>query len=82
LLVVDWGAVMDGYVSDLTRTFAIGEVDAEWNKIAAVGWRQPGAMPVAPVSHAPSTVRPFGDRQGSYGQYFTHRTGRDRDGER
>ncbi|HEX7620671.1 MAG TPA: Xaa-Pro peptidase family protein, partial [Anaerolineales bacterium] len=33
LLVVDWGAAVDGYVSDLTRTFAVGEVDAEYRKI-------------------------------------------------
>src|SRR5512144_773440 len=29
LLVVDWGAASDGYISDLTRTFAVGEVDGE-----------------------------------------------------
>ncbi|MFA5873829.1 MAG: Xaa-Pro peptidase family protein, partial [Anaerolineales bacterium] len=33
LLVVDWGAAVDGYVSDLTRTFAVGEVEAEYRKI-------------------------------------------------
>ena len=33
LLVVDWGATYDGYVSDLTRTFAVGEVDDECRKI-------------------------------------------------
>src|SRR5215208_6859207 len=33
LLVVDWGATYDGYISDLTRTFAVGEVDAEFQKI-------------------------------------------------
>jgi Xaa-Pro dipeptidase len=27
LLVVDWGATCDGYISDLTRTFGVGEVD-------------------------------------------------------
>jgi Xaa-Pro dipeptidase len=29
LLVIDWGATHDGYISDLTRTFAVGEVDDE-----------------------------------------------------
>ena len=29
LLVVDWGANVNGYASDLTRTFAIGEVEPE-----------------------------------------------------
>jgi Xaa-Pro aminopeptidase len=27
LLVVDWGAMLDGYASDCTRTFATGEID-------------------------------------------------------
>ena len=29
LVVVDWGAQLDGYCSDCTRTFASGELDAE-----------------------------------------------------
>jgi Xaa-Pro dipeptidase len=33
LLVVDWGAAYGGYISDLTRTFAVCEVDAECQKI-------------------------------------------------
>src|SRR5215207_4008296 len=33
LLVVDWGATYDGYISDRTRTFAVGEVDEEYQKI-------------------------------------------------
>src|SRR5689334_9557787 len=33
LLVVDWGASYDGYISDLTRTFAVGEVEDEYKKI-------------------------------------------------
>src|SRR5215213_7069089 len=33
LLVVDWGATYDSYISDLTRTFAVGEVEDEYRKI-------------------------------------------------
>jgi len=33
LLVVDWGAGYGGYISDLTRTFAVGNVDEEYTKI-------------------------------------------------
>src|SRR6185369_5703717 len=33
LLVVDWGAAYEGYISDLTRTFAVGEVEAEYQTI-------------------------------------------------
>src|SRR5512143_905318 len=36
LLVIDWGAGLDGYASDLTRTFAVGEVESEFQKIAAL----------------------------------------------
>ena len=32
LLVVDWGAAYDGYISDFTRTFAVGEVDEEYQR--------------------------------------------------
>jgi Xaa-Pro dipeptidase len=33
LLVVDWGAAYAGYISDLTRTFAVGKVDEEYREI-------------------------------------------------
>ena len=36
LLVVDWGAAVDGYISDLTRTFAVGKVDEQYRKIHQV----------------------------------------------
>ena len=79
LLVVDWGAVVDGYVSDLTRTFAIGQVDAEWTRIAAVvlaanhAGRDAG-RPGVPCSNVDQAARSVIERAG-YGQYFTHRTG-------
>jgi Xaa-Pro dipeptidase len=36
LLVIDYGANVNGYFSDITRTFAIGEVDPECQKIADI----------------------------------------------
>ncbi|MEN8174074.1 MAG: Xaa-Pro peptidase family protein, partial [Chloroflexota bacterium] len=36
LLVIDWGASVDGYFSDITRTFAIGQVDPELAKIVEI----------------------------------------------
>lgn len=33
LLVVDWGAVVDGYCSDCTRTLATGELDGEAREV-------------------------------------------------
>jgi Xaa-Pro dipeptidase len=79
LLVVDWGATVDGYISDLTRTFAVGKVDAEYEKIhrivqeanlAGRAAAKPG-VPCAVVDIAARTVI----EKAGYGQYFTHRTG-------
>ena len=36
LLVIDWGAAYGGYYSDITRTFAIGEVEPELTLIAQI----------------------------------------------
>lgn len=79
LLVIDWGATYDGYISDLTRTFAVGEVDDEYKKIhkivqeanaAGRAAAKPG-VPCADVDKAARTVI----EQAGYGRYFTHRTG-------
>jgi Xaa-Pro dipeptidase len=79
LLVVDWGAAVDGYISDLTRTFAVGTVDAEYRNIhqivleANAAGRAAGkpGLPCAVVDQAARTVI----EQAGYGKYFTHRTG-------
>jgi Xaa-Pro dipeptidase len=79
LLVIDYGAAFDDYISDITRTFAVGEVDAEFEKIhkivqeanavgRAVG--KPG-VPCAEVDKAARGVI----EQAGYGEYFRHRTG-------
>ena len=36
LLIIDWGARMNGYISDITRTFAIGEVSSQLQEIYQV----------------------------------------------
>ena len=79
LLVVDWGAAYEGYISDLTRTFAVGEVDDEYQKIhkivqeANAAGRAAGkpGVPCAAVDKAARDVI----EQAGYGVYFTHRTG-------
>jgi Xaa-Pro dipeptidase len=79
LLVVDWGAAVDGYVSDLTRTFAVGDVNYEYRKIhrivmeANAAGREAGkpGVPCANVDLAARTVIV----KAGYGKYFTHRTG-------
>jgi Xaa-Pro dipeptidase len=79
LLVIDWGASYGGYVSDLTRTFAVGEVDEESKKIhqlvkeANAAGRAAGKVgcACAEVDRAARTVI----RSAGYAEYFTHRTG-------
>jgi Xaa-Pro dipeptidase len=79
LVTIDWGATRHGYVADLTRTFAIGEVDDELKRIyelvkranaAAKAATRPG-MSAAEVDAAARKVI----ADGGYGQYFVHRVG-------
>lgn len=79
LLVVDWGAAVDGYISDLTRTFAIGDVDPVFGRIhqvvqAANLAGRTEAMPGKPCSGVDKAARQVIEDAG-YGVYFTHRTG-------
>ncbi len=79
LLVVDWGATVDGYISDLTRTFAVGEVDPEFKKIAAIVHKANEAgrlagRPGVPCANVDKAARNLIEQAG-YGVYFTHRTG-------
>ncbi|MCC7118478.1 MAG: aminopeptidase P family protein [Anaerolineales bacterium] len=79
LLVVDWGARYNGYISDLTRTFAVGEVDDECKKIhqivqAANAAGRAAAKPGAPCANVDQAARDVIEAAG-YGKYFTHRTG-------
>jgi Xaa-Pro dipeptidase len=79
LLVVDWGATYDGYISDLTRTFAVGEVDDEYKKIHEIVQEanaagRAAAKPGVPCSNVDKAARDVIEKAG-YGMYFTHRTG-------
>lgn len=79
LMVIDWGAVYQGYVSDLTRTFAIGKVDPEFEKIVEITVRANEAgrkvsragIPAGDVDRAARSVI----RDAGYADFFTHRTG-------
>jgi Xaa-Pro dipeptidase len=79
MLVVDWGAAYNGYISDLTRTFAIGDVDDECRKIhqivqeANAAGRAAG-KPGVPCAAVDIATRDVIEKSG-YGKYFTHRTG-------
>jgi len=79
LLVIDWGAAYGGYFSDITRTFAIGEVEPELTRVARIvkEANQAGRAAVRPgvraeeVDHAAREVI----EKAGYGKLFIHRTG-------
>lgn len=79
LLIIDWGASFSGYFSDLTRTFAIGEVGETEKRIHDLvrqanreGRRAGGAgVTCSEVDRAARDVI----ESGGYGEYFIHRTG-------
>lgn len=79
LLVIDWGAIHAGYVSDLTRTFSIGQAEPEYQVIAKLveqanaAGRQ-AARPGIPAEAVDQAARRVIEA-GGYGAYFTHRTG-------
>ena len=79
LLVIDWGAYVDGYPSDITRTFAVGAIEPEFKRIYeavkqanAQGKKasQPGATGRDVDRAARAAITEAG-----YGDYFIHRTG-------
>ena len=79
LLVIDWGASVDGYFSDITRTFGVGEVEEEYATIhqivqdanaAARAIVKPGVTCAAVDKAARDVIEKAG-----YGEYFIHRTG-------
>lgn len=79
LLLFDLGVYLNGYASDITRTFAIGEVDKETERIyhtvlaaneAAIAATKPGAAFGSLDQTARQVITDAG-----YGEYFTHRLG-------
>jgi Xaa-Pro dipeptidase len=79
LLVIDYGANVNGYLSDITRTFAIGYVAPEYERIAetVLAANQAGLA-------AAKSGNTFGDidraarqviERAGYGEFFIHRTG-------
>jgi len=79
LLVIDWGASFNGYISDITRTFALGKLEPEFEHICKVvleantagrEYAKPGIV-AEQLDHATRIVV----ETAGYGKYFTHRTG-------
>mgnify|MGYP005838779599 FL=1 len=80
LVVFDGGAVYQGYVSDITRTFAVGHLSDEALRIhnlvqaANAAGRTAAAQPGATGESIDTAARQIIER-GGYGPYFIHRTG-------
>lgn len=79
LLIIDWGVYVDDYPSDLTRTFAVGEIDPELQRIydtvrlaneEARRTARPGVTGQAVDRAARDVIEDAG-----YGEQFIHRTG-------
>ncbi|WGU93657.1 Xaa-Pro peptidase family protein [Paenibacillus dendritiformis] len=79
LLLFDLGVYVNGYASDITRTFAVGEVNEESRRIydtvlaaneAAIAAVKPGVT----FGSLDRTARQVIEDRG-YGDYFTHRLG-------
>lgn len=79
MVVIDFGLTVGDYSSDITRTIAVGEPDAQMREVydvvkaanaAGRAAAKPGATGEA-VDHAARSVI----EAAGYGQYFTHRTG-------
>ncbi len=79
LVIIDWGASCRDYVSDLTRTFAVGEIAAEHQLIHSIvqmankAGRQAG-KPGVSCKSVDQAARSVIEAAG-YGEKFTHRTG-------
>lgn len=79
LLIIDWGAVSDDYPSDITRTFAVGNIDPELRRVYDVvklanEQGKQAARPGATGHEVDQAAREVIEESG-YGQYFIHRTG-------
>lgn len=78
-LIIDWGAAVDGYISDLTRTLAFEPVDPELRRVHAIVLQaneagRAAARPGVACAEVDRAARQVIEKAG-YGPRFTHRTG-------
>lgn len=79
VLLLDFGVIVDGYLSDITRTFFVGHAPDELKPIYDAVKRanaagRAAARPGATGQEVDRAARRVIEAAG-YGQYFTHRTG-------
>ncbi|MFE4569361.1 M24 family metallopeptidase [Paenibacillus chitinolyticus] len=79
LLLFDLGVYLNGYASDITRTFAVGEVSEEQRRIynAVLAGNEAAIQAVRPDVTCASVDAAARNRieAGGYGTYFNHRLG-------
>ena len=78
-IVVDCGITVGGYAADITRTFAIGELELEMARVyevvrAANAAGRAAVRPGVPAEAVDQAARAVIEEAG-YGEYFIHRTG-------
>ena len=79
LLEIDFGTHFHGYCADITRTFAVGDVTLELERIVQITGQanaagRKTARPGIPAGEVDRVTRAIIEQAG-YGRYFTHRTG-------
>lgn len=79
LVVIDWGCYVDGYPSDITRTFAVGEVSSDMRHIYETVKlaNEQGVLAAGPDATGEDVDTAARDviEDSGYGDYFIHRTG-------
>ncbi|MFT5193334.1 MAG: Xaa-Pro dipeptidase [Cellvibrionaceae bacterium] len=79
LMIIDWGAIVNDYPSDITRTFAIGDISDELKQMYdTVKAANEAGITAAHPSNSCSTVDEEPRRvidEAGLGDYFIHRTG-------
>jgi Xaa-Pro dipeptidase len=79
LVIIDWGAVFEGYRSDITRTFYLGTPPPEIERLydAVLAANHSGRLAVRPGMPAQEVDRAArrSIELAGYGEYFIHRTG-------
>ncbi len=79
LLLFDFGVTVDGYASDITRTFAVGGIDAKLEQVydLVLKANETGRRTAGPGVSGQAIDRAARKVivDGGYGEQFTHRTG-------
>jgi len=79
MITLDFGAALEGYKSDMTRTFALGEPSQKMNEIykivmEAQSLAEKALKPGVPCKDIDAVARDFIKEKG-YGEYFAHGLG-------